>query len=276
MKKILLAWVAVGCLSAPGVDAAGAATAASLKAMLERGEAVTVIDIRSAREYGEGHIPGAINIPAVLVPGRTLPPLGKVVVCGVDVAAAETAGAVRALNGKPGIAAEALEGGYGAWFSLGYANTRPGGIEGAKDNYVTYQELERAAANPDLVLLDLRRALQGAAPRETAGPLATGNAPRGLTDLAAQFPGVKIVKFAPATGANRTGERAPATALPGGATARAGRFYVLIDDGDGTAEQVAHRLKAAGVGRVAILTGGETTLVLRGKAGLGTTGTVKK
>ena len=44
-------------------------------------------------------------------------------------------------------------------------------------------------------------------------------------------------------------------------------LYVLVDNGDGQAEKVVRRLHAAGVKRVAILTGGEQTLSRQGQAG---------
>lgn len=37
--------------------------AAALRKRLENGEAVQVVDIRPEREYREGHIPGAVNLP---------------------------------------------------------------------------------------------------------------------------------------------------------------------------------------------------------------------
>jgi 3-mercaptopyruvate sulfurtransferase SseA len=49
---------------------------------------------------------------------------------------------------------------------------------------------------------------------------------------------------------------------------RPGRLFVLIDDGDGTAEEAAHRLKAAGIRRVVILAGGEEALRTEGRSEL--------
>ncbi len=33
-----------------------------LKGMLDRGEAVTVVDVRAPEDYAKGHIPGAVNL----------------------------------------------------------------------------------------------------------------------------------------------------------------------------------------------------------------------
>jgi hypothetical protein len=43
--------------------------------------------------------------------------------------------------------------------------------------------------------------------------------------------------------------------------------YVIIDNGDGQGEKLAHRLFAAGIKRVAILTGGEQILSRDGQPG---------
>jgi rhodanese-related sulfurtransferase len=45
-------------------------TAAELQRMVDRGENITIIDVRSAAEYDSGHIPGSINIPVAELPGR--------------------------------------------------------------------------------------------------------------------------------------------------------------------------------------------------------------
>lgn len=42
----------------------------SLAQMLERGEPVQLIDVRSPREYEEAHVPGAINVPLEQVESR--------------------------------------------------------------------------------------------------------------------------------------------------------------------------------------------------------------
>ncbi|MDX2441834.1 MAG: hypothetical protein QNK40_14965, partial [Desulfobacterales bacterium] len=45
------------------------------------------------------------------------------------------------------------------------------------------------------------------------------------------------------------------------------RLYILIDDGNGESEKMAQRLMANGVGRLAIMTGGELILKRKGRSG---------
>ena len=82
---------------------------------LAQGETLTLIDIRSRGDYGRRHIPGAISIPAALIEHKRLPPLGRVVVYGDGIDAAQARAAVAVLDARPGIDAELLEGGLGAW-----------------------------------------------------------------------------------------------------------------------------------------------------------------
>ena len=56
--------------------------AGALKELLDQGEKVTIIDIRSLKLYTENHIRGSINIPAGIIARKPLPPIGRVVVCG--------------------------------------------------------------------------------------------------------------------------------------------------------------------------------------------------
>src|SRR4030043_401175 len=82
------------------------------------GEQVTIIDIRALELYREGHIPGAINMPATIISKKKLPPLGTVVVYGDGIRTDLTNGAAEALNAMSGIEAVMLDGGFSAWESL--------------------------------------------------------------------------------------------------------------------------------------------------------------
>lgn len=253
-----------GLLLVAGVCAASGAahalTAAELRGLLERREAVTVIDVRGARDYAQGHLPGALHLPAELAAQKRLPPLGRVVVVGDGVRGDEARRALAALNAKPGIRAELLEGGFPAWEGEGGASTRSPGLAAEQPRFLSYQELQAVAADtPDLVLVDLRRG---------TGP---------LTALESRFPGVPSHRPEPVT-ADAGGEDMAISSLVEGSRP-AKKLLVLVDDGagDGTAEAVARRLKAAGVGRVAILAGGEDSLRRAGRTGVGTvrTGTAQ-
>ena len=63
-----------------------AITSADLQARIEAGTAPDILDVRSAREYAEGHVPGAVNVPFWAVVAGAAVPLSSdrelVVYCG--------------------------------------------------------------------------------------------------------------------------------------------------------------------------------------------------
>jgi rhodanese-related sulfurtransferase len=68
MRSRIATWVVAGLvLATPGwaqrSTTARETKADELKAMLDKGEKVLVIDVRTAEEVKSGSIPGAINIP---------------------------------------------------------------------------------------------------------------------------------------------------------------------------------------------------------------------
>ncbi len=84
---VLLATLAGGCVVWPegtGPKAPPMSLAEAL-ARRDRGEAV-IVDVRSARAFAEGHIPGALNIPAGKIASRVaeIRRLGKlpILYCG--------------------------------------------------------------------------------------------------------------------------------------------------------------------------------------------------
>jgi rhodanese-related sulfurtransferase len=86
-----------------------------LNARLQRGEHVTVVDVRSADDYRAGHIPGAIHLPQ----GKwhTLAGIRKdrpvVVYCYNPTCKLATAAALEFAS--HGIGAQEMEGGFAAW-----------------------------------------------------------------------------------------------------------------------------------------------------------------
>jgi len=199
---------------------------------------MTVIDIRSPLAYRQEHIPGAINVPASVCPYKKLPPLGPVAICGEGLGddAAETTAAA-ALSQKPGLKVEILEGGFAAWKSSQGVTTRGSGFKRESLNYISYARLKSAKAD-SLVLVDLRKPASATA--------------QAMTDLNAEFPGRRQAKSAPE--AAKSGSGAPP-------------LLVLIDNGDGSAEEQARRLTAGGNHRYVILTGGEMILSQHGQRG---------
>ncbi len=227
---------------------------ADLQQQLNGGESLTLIDVRSASLFEQGHIPNAINIPAAVLPQKELPPLGRVVVYddGLGSEAAPTAVAV--LNRKSGIAAEALEGGLAAWESAQSPTTRPRGMQPEALPMITYDRLKSASAE-DLVLVDLRQTAGRAAPKAAAA-----GAPPPLTDLRAEFPNARITRSPFASAAPKAAGAAAANSRP--------PLLVLIDGGDGAAQLMARALKANGNQRFVILAGGEEILARKGQPGL--------
>ncbi len=245
---ILIGWPA---LLALGLPSASGLTVTALQKQLADGGKITVIDVRSPAAYRQEHIPGAINIPATLCPRKTLPPLGSVVVYGDGLLGDDFGPAAAALAAKPGLKVDVLEGGFAGWQNAGGLTTLGPGLKRERFNYISYARL-KAAKTDGVVLLDLRKPVGSGAP--------------GLTDLRTEFPGLKQAASL-------------AEALPG--TAGPSSLVVLIDSGDGTAEQAARRLKSGGTHNYVILAGGELILSRHGQAGLqhhaaGATGVANK
>jgi len=86
-----------------------------VNARLERGENVTVVDVRSAEDYRAGHIPSAIHLPEgkwhTLAGVRRNRPV--VVYCYNQTCKLATAAALEFAS--HGIAAQEMEGGFAAW-----------------------------------------------------------------------------------------------------------------------------------------------------------------
>ena len=199
------------------------------------------------------------------------------IVCGDGIRTGVTLEAVQALNAKTGIRADMLEGGFGAWDALNLPNTSKSGFGRQRLRYLSYQDIEKAAPeNPDMVLVDLRcasnehkTAVAGTRSR-SARRGASRDLGAQLTDLSEKFPGINRIKLDRKLGHARKAEEVSIAGLLGARGAHHRKLYVLIDDGDGEAEKVAHRLKAAGIRRLVILAGGEQILRREGRPGLKT------
>ena len=240
---------------------APAITPIEVQRSLDKGASITFVDVRSLTAYKEGHIPNAISIPASLVSRKELPPLGTVVVyddgLGTDTASA----AVTALNQKAGISAQVLDGGLAAWESSHSVTTHSRGLSPEALPLITYDKLKRTQSN-NVVLVDLRG---GATAKTSVKALAATT----TSDLAAEFPGARVTKSPfqiPAAKVLAVGPTTPP-------------LLVLIDDGDGSAQQMARTLKANGVKRFVILAGGDEMIQRQGQSGsdrIGSTVTVQK
>jgi rhodanese-related sulfurtransferase len=222
---------------------ARAITAEELAAALEDGASIRIIDIRPSAEYQISHIPGAVSVPAKLVPHKRMPPLGRVVVYDSGLNPASTREAVDALNAKSGIDAEALVGGLASWESRSFADTGGPGMTVHSVAVVTYEKLmELVASETDLVLIDLRVG-------------------EDLVDLSEAFPSAQVTGLNDRRRAEVQSGREQASAALGETDLDPDALYVLIDDGDlSRAETVGLRLDGSGIKRVAILGGGEESI----------------
>lgn len=236
------------------MSGAHAVTVTELQQRLKAGDQMTLIDVRSTRQFEEGHIPGAINIPASLCAQKHLPPLGKVIVYDAGLGLTQPDEAAAALGAKKGISVEILDGGYAAWQSLQTVTTRGRGMKAEKYNYISYADLK--AAKPDeIVLVDLREQRSSFSPNASKVAGASTNQP--LTDLSREFPGLHQSKLPIESKAVKSsGGKGPPPLL------------VLIDNGDGKAQRMVKTLKSQGVKRYVILAGGELILARHGQAGL--------
>ena len=227
-----------------------AITPTELDKQIKEGGELVVVDVRSATLYKKGHIPGAINIPSSLISQKELPQLGKVVVYGEGLGRDSVEDAISFLNKKPGIQAEALDGGFAQWESLSKTTTREKGMKAEELTFITYQDLKKATKE-NMVLVDLRNIKNSEKMDASGNPTA---------DLSKEFPGVPVTK--------NPFELPKTRQSLGGSSSGSSPVLVLIDSGGGKAQEMARMLKANGQKRVVILAGGEEILQRQGQSGL--------
>jgi rhodanese-related sulfurtransferase len=93
-------------------------SAETLKALVDSGDAI-VVDVREAREFEAGHIPGAINLPLSTFSPAALPePQGRKLILSCA-AGARSARALAACEAAHAEVDGHLAGGLGAWASAG-------------------------------------------------------------------------------------------------------------------------------------------------------------
>lgn len=138
-------------------------TAQELKAMMERGEIITLIDVRSTQEYNSGHIPGAVNIPLKeLSTLNEFPYHGKVYLyCTAGIRSMK---AKRILEKKGVKGVVDLEGGIEAWKKVGgrvVTSSRPSSwhkdddpqiLSGYPKSYQVPKGVCEQGLNPSLVI----------------------------------------------------------------------------------------------------------------------------
>lgn len=253
MKRFfILAWVSAAATFA----AEPALPPAEVQRLLDAGQKITFIDVRPTAVFKEGHVPGALNVPALLVPQKQLPPLGQVIVYDEGLGKDSATEAAAALNQKPGVTARVMEGGFASWEAQRSATTKGGGLKPEDLPLISYSDLANVQGD-DVVLVDLRKE-----PKQVRQADNDPNfvPPAPLTDLKQEFGKVRGITKSPFDVPQSR------QSVSGSATAP---LLVLIDSGDGAAQQTARALKANGVTRFVILAGGEQTLARKGRPGTG-------
>ncbi len=226
---------------------ARAITPMELEARLKSGAPLTVIDLRPTVLYERSHIPGAISIPSDTIADRQLPPVGNVVAYCDGLGATYAADCVAALNKKPGITAEALDGGFAAWRTCTNNTAGAGSVQPqAEMPAITYEQLEKTGGTA-VTLVDVRRPAAGGA--FNLQPFCQTCVPR------AQMTTQPMEQLKRWRGGATKFQSAPS-------------LLVVIGSDDTTAADQARRIRAAGYERVVVLTGGEEIIKRKGVAGL--------
>jgi phage shock protein E len=93
-------------------------TAQELKAMLERGEKVVLIDVRTPQEHNEAHIPGSVLMPLDTLESVSKLPEGgrQIIYCR---SGKRSLKAIEILSAKGFKDLTNLEGGINAWIAIG-------------------------------------------------------------------------------------------------------------------------------------------------------------
>ena len=233
-----------------------AATPVQLDALMKSGQALTIVDLRSTDDYQRGHITGAINIPHRVIAEKRLPPLGKVIVYCDGLGSTYAAGCVTALNEKPGIQAEALEGGYAGWETFTNVTAEATSVQKQTPRTITYEELQ-VTNGQNVVIVDVRRDLT---------PLANakGETPKEKLDL-----GTFWQKSLPRASVT-TDAFGQLARLKGGERRFSGApsLIVVIDNDHESAMSTARRIQQSGYKRVVVLAGGEEIIRRDGRAGM--------
>ncbi len=142
------------------------------------------------------------------------------------------------------------------------------GMVDEKFHFLTIQQLQEEANGGDnLVLVDLRQVMEVGDAGNVTTPSPDKKSPDNLTDLAAKFPGLKIVVV---KGAASQDSKTLLSAVLEKIAGQTENLLVLVDNGNGVAESVALRLMAAGFKRLAIAMGGERAISRDGKPSLKT------
>ncbi|MBZ0220987.1 MAG: rhodanese-like domain-containing protein [Candidatus Methylomirabilis sp.] len=109
----------IACFASVSIAADPArVTAEELNAMMERGERVILIDVRTPKEHEEAHIPGSVLMPLDTLDNvESLPEDGHIILYCRSGKRSQTARGVLGWKGFKGV--RDLEGGINAWIKSG-------------------------------------------------------------------------------------------------------------------------------------------------------------
>lgn len=109
----------IACFASVSIAADPArVTAEELKAMMERGERIILIDVRTPQEHAEAHIPGSVLMPLdTLDKVESLPDDGHIILYCRSGKRSQTARGILGWNGFKGV--RDLEGGINSWIKSG-------------------------------------------------------------------------------------------------------------------------------------------------------------
>ncbi len=258
-------------LASPALFAAQGMTAAELQDKISEGESPALIDVRSSVRFGQGHIPGAMNMPVRGLDSRRLPSSRALVFYGDGlgrVNARKVAEQVREDTGRSDI--RWLRGGFAAWESASRRTTRETGMVSDPVDSITYRDLVESAGR-DMRVLDVRTPVEAPAPGGFGLASDDGGERAQPTDLSALLPQARIERPAKKPAAEEGGGFGLA-GEPGAGRMRSDpeeELIVVVDDGDGSGADLVRSLRSSGNRRVVLLAGGETILRHEGRPGLG-------
>lgn len=211
-----------------------------------------LVDTRSVEEFRNGHLKGAVHIPAFGIGRKRLAPSVPVIVYCNDLSGTTSLKAAKDLEAGGHRQVYLLDGGYDAWEFAGHEKVAPMGmIRNLLVSDVTAEDLveltkARTRTTGNAVLIDLRKAEDFGkfqVPQSQNIPLLDGPAPQsGTRDSGhgASSADTRLLDLASGLSSTRDAS-AP--------------VMVLMDDGSGVAMKQAEYLKQRGY-RVRFLSGG--------------------
>lgn len=260
--RMFLQFTAIPVLAMP-VSLGAEIGPGTLAERLAEGESIALIDIRGNNTFRDKHVPGAMNMPERIFNPERLPTSRTLVVYDDGLGYTDAAAVVAAARESGHGDVFRLRGGLAAWESAGLPVTGEKGFRSEQVPAILYDDLV-SVQGVGIALLDVRDRSGGG--QSGAQPLSDSG---GLTDLDALLPQARVLGRPPSGDGDAvplSGPASPVTAAS--AVDPEAELIVVIDNGDGSGEDVVRRIRASGNRRVVLLTGGERILSRDGRPGL--------